>query len=562
MIKKTLSQTLKILLILFVAAAVVCGLWFVTKDRVAGVKYHHIETASFEDKCDQLAKASDADTMISLYDELYAECEEMETQYAVAYVLYSNDMDNEYYSDEQQYAYNTLEKCEDKLLGICHDITESPNAEAFRKHVGDEAFEKFKEYQKYTDRELKIIEEEQKLVDEYYDLYTDPDLTFEYRGKVWDLDMLEGSEGDDLYYDSPEDYYIVAEEIEKLFTEKAGPIYIKLVKLRNEFAKLRGYEDYVAYADEVEYTRDYTDEEAEQLHKDVQEVTKKYIPLYSAYYRSNSGELPYMTNDQLINTLVKYSEKMGSTAGDSAARLKNENLYSIGSGSNRQPGGYTIYLKTAEKPFIFITNSSDGNIYPTLTHEFGHFTEDLVDEGSNSLTDSDCIDLAEIASNGFEGLMIHYYNEIFPKQAKYAELDVIGELMENVIYGSIEDEFQRAVYREEDLTVEGLNRLSAKIYREYGIEVGAQDYTWVFVTHFFEVPMYNISYTVSGLAALQIWSKSESDFEGAVATWEKFLDEGIYNKTYLDVVGKCGLIKFNEPGAVDAICKPALDAYR
>ena len=78
----------------------------------------------------------------------------------------------------------------------------------------------------------------------------------------------------------------------------------------------------------------------------------------------------------------------------------------------------------------------------------------------------------------------------------------------------------------------------------------------------FEVPMYNISYAVSGLAAMQIWSRSETDFDGAVSIWEKFLDEGIYNRSYLEVVERCGLEKFTEPGAVEAICKPALDAFR
>ena len=42
----------------------------------------------------------------------------------------------------------------------------------------------------------------------------------------------------------------------------------------------------------------------------------------------------------------------------------------------------------------------------------------------------------------------------------------------------------------------------------------------------------------------------------------KILDEGIYNRSYLEVVERCGLEKFTEPGAVEAICKPALDAFR
>ena len=186
----------------------------------------------------------------------------------------------------------------------------------------------------------------------------------------------------------------------------------------------------------------------------------------------------------------------------------------------------------------------------------------LYDEPDNHLTDTDCIDLAEIASNGFEGLMTNYYDEIFPDQADSARHEIIDELMENILYGCIQDEFQREVYRDPDMTLKEMNRLYARIYKDYGIDPGPEDYSWVFVTHMFEVPMYNISYAVSGLAAMQIWSRSETDFDGAVSIWEKFLDEGIYNRSYLEVVERCGLEKFTEPGAVEAICKPALDAFR
>ena len=43
-------------------------------------------------------------------------------------------------------------------------------------------------------------------------------------------------------------------------------------------------------------------------------------------------------------------------------------------------------------------------------------------------------------------------------------------------------------------------------------------------------------------------------------TWEKFIDYGTYNQTYLDIVEKCGLLKFTDKGAVKKICRPALKA--
>ena len=69
-----------------------------------------------------------------------------------------------------------------------------------------------------------------------------------------------------------------------------------------------------------------------------------------------------MTNGQLLDTLCKYSAETCDTAGQAAKVLKEKNLYSIESGANRQPGGYTMELDKTDLPFIFITNSEGENV--------------------------------------------------------------------------------------------------------------------------------------------------------------------------------------------------------
>lgn len=118
-------------------------------ESVAGVEYYHYDTKAFNKMCDELevlAAGDNAGAVISKYDKLYDEYAELETLYAVIYVMYSTDVTNDYYSDEQIYTYDKMERCSDRLCEVCRKITEGPCADNFKEHVGKEAFEAFAEY--------------------------------------------------------------------------------------------------------------------------------------------------------------------------------------------------------------------------------------------------------------------------------------------------------------------------------------------------------------------------------------------------------------------------------
>ena len=530
---------------------------------VAGVEYYHYDTAEFYKGCDALEKLAadgNADKAIKKYDELYADIEELDTLYAVIYVMYSTDVTNDYYSKEQLYSAEEYEKCGDRLCEVCKGITEGPCAQAFRKHVGDAAFDEFADYDVLTKRQKEIIKEENELVDEYYDIIDKSEkTTYSYNDEDWTFEMITGAEGAELSVSDYEGYVDVYNGLLEKINTKAGPIYMKLVDIRTEFAKEAGYDNYAAYADSEEYNRDYTEAEAEQLHKDVKKIAKTY---YDNYYSSGemNSSIPDMTEKKLLDNLLKYSKLVDDMAGDSAQQMVSGKLITMGDEPGRQEGAFTTFIRKADCPFISMSLSGEQD-FITLSHEFGHFVEYNNERQKNLLTDNDNIDLAEIASNGLQGLMTCFYDDIFKGQADAAKKITVGTLLENVIDGCVEDEFQRAVYQNPDMDLEELNQLYAKTYAQYNTWAADDPgYAWVFISHNFESPMYYISYSVSALAALQIWNQSNKSFGKAVKTWEKFIAYGTYNQTYLDIVGKCGLVKFTEKGAVKKICKPALDA--
>jgi len=528
---------------------------------VAGIEYEHCDTSGFDKECaelEALAQTEDADQVISKYDALYAECEKLETMYSVVYVMYSTDVTNDYYSKEQLYSVDQLMNCCDRLCAACSKITEGPCAEQFRAHVGQNAFDAFAGYSVLTDREKKLAKQEKKLVDEYYNILDEAEKnTYRYKGKDWTMDQISGEEGSALSVSDYEGYIEIYDGLLKMTNEKAGPVFLKLVDIRTELANLAGYDDYAAFADQEEYNRDYSEAELNKLHKDVRKVARTY---YDNYYSSPESEKPFpsMPRKKLLSCLLKYSDLVDDMAGDSAAQMIDQNLFTMGDESCRQEGAFTTYIRGAGCPFISMTLDGQTD-FVTLFHEFGHFVEYNNEKEENILTDEDNIDLAEIASNGYEALSINFYDEIFRSSAKTAQYATLCQLLENVIDGCIEDEFQRAVYENPDMTLDEINALYAKTCARYNSWAEEDPgYAWVFINHNFESPMYYISYSVSALAALQIWNQSNRDFDKAVRTWEKFLKEGTFNKTYLDVVDKCGLMKFTEPGSVRKICAPAL----
>ena len=412
-------------------------------EGVAGIEYYHYDPKDFNKMCDdleELAAGENAAAVIKKYDKLYDECVELETLYAVIYVMYSTDVTNDYYSDEQIYTYDKLQRCSDRLCEVCKRITEGPCADKFKEHVGKDAFKKFADYRVMTKREKQLVKQEKELVDEYYDVIEKAeDATYKYKGDDWNFEMISGEEGNDIAYTDYAWYVEIYDGLLKMANDEAGPIYLKLLDIRTELANIAGYDNYAAYADAEEYCRDYSEEDIEQLYKDVKKVSKTYFENYYNSF-SDNGELPQMSIKKLLANLQKYSSEVDELAGESADQMINEQLISIGDEKNRQDGAFTTYIYKAGCPFISMTLDKQRD-FIVLSHEFGHFVEYNNETQENILTDNDNIDLAEIASNGLAGLMTNFYDEIFKDRADTARNKTINELLENVIDGCVEDEF-------------------------------------------------------------------------------------------------------------------------
>lgn len=532
----------------------------------ADMEYEHYDPDSFYSKTDRLtdlAAGQDGEAVTKLYDELYEDFVRIDTLDSVAYIHYCDDVTDEYWSEERIYCDTLLAEAADALSTACAAVMAGPCADAFAAHVGDGAAAAFAEYAPMTDREAELVTREAELVDEYYTIMSSADqAAYSYLGETWTQEMLNGYQGANLANNDYDGYLEVFYGLQKAVNDQVAHVFTELVQLRAEIADINGYDNYADMAYEQVYGRDYTAADAQALCDAVKPVAQSYnADLYYSdlWYAAESIE-PVMDAETQIETLGRAAGQIDPILTEPWQFMTDHGLCRLTDSANAFPGGYTITISGYDCPLIFNALEGDCYDFKTLTHEFGHFTNEYYAPLPNLLTAVGSYDLMEIHSTGLELLFTELYDDIFTQGADTARFLVLGAQMEQVIDGCIYDEFQRRVYADPDMTMDEMNRLFAQISSRYGqYEPYGVNYGWVYVAHTFESPLYYISYAASSLAAIQIWNMARQDFRSGVETWKAVLNADTYTDRYMTVLPACGLRVFTQENAVAEICAPLME---
>ena len=526
--------------------------------------YEHYDPEAFYEKVDQLkelAGGEDAGAITALYDELYDELVLAYTYDTIASLHTDMDITDEYWQGEMLYSDSLVNEMDDAFFTACGQVTAGPCAEAFEAYVGADAAEVFKEYIPATERELDLLDQESELINQYYEeLNGSGELTYTYKGTEWTQEDLSGRKGDILYERDPDGYWEIYDGLDKALNDRVGPIFTELVQIRTELAGIWEYDDYASgmYADA--FGRDFGPEDAQMLCDAVKAFSVDYMDgLYYSDLWSWSGDVtPVLTAEEQLAALGQYAGRIDPKLEEAWRFMTKYGLCYLTDDPDSTDTGYTVNLEEYDCPFIYNRMYNDCQDLDDLSHEFGHFTDDYFNKAPDPIASIGSYDLFEIHSTGLEALYTFFYDEIYDEGADIAKFLVLGNLVESIINGCIEDEFQRRVYAQPDMTLDEINRTYADVSREYGVSVGEEDYSWQYVPHNFESPLYYISYAVSALAALQIWDAAQADFDEGVAMYMDVLERGAYDDGYMTVLEACGMRLFTEPGAVEDICQPVI----
>lgn len=268
------------------------------------------------------------------------------------------------------------------------------------------------------------------------------------------------------------------------------------------------------------YYRDYSAEDVSALY---QEIVRVLVPLQkelTQYIQDNPKYEEIYQSDHFsaepFEMIQKHAPEISASVTESIKKLLDEHLYTLGEGDDCYDGSYTVDIPNEQRALIYAYRSGTFSDFIGSVHEFGHFHADWR-LTTPMLTQKSVVDVAEIQSQGMEMLFTHFYPDIFGDQADELEVMELYNIVDSVIAGFAVGEFEYEVMKnfdeaDETFVLETYQRIMDEC------DLGLELYQ---VTHLYEQPGYYISYGVSALAALQIYTEMQESFASGVQLYEK-----------------------------------------
>lgn len=544
------------------------GLIHLDIPEVTGVftlmEYYDYDDTEFMADCEtleELAQGSDAEAVLEMYEKLFEQLNLLDSLYSTAETYGNIDVTDSYWSDATAYTEEVYYDCHDAFYLAMKHAGENPDlAEALNEYFGDEEFQEILDFEETPDeiieKELKLTELENKYNE---DLNSCMDLPYSYNGRDYTLNDLYDGSINSLAYKDYNGYLQVYYGILKNVNEVLGPIFLDMLKLRADIAEYYEYDNFAEYAYAENFGRDYTTEEAQQYCDIIKNnVGSRYNDLY---YSLNLSTVTYSDDtEEILDGYESILEKFDSEILEGFRFLRETGTYDIGYSEKRYEGSYTTYFSMEGVPFIFINTSNSGTGLSTLTHEFGHYLNFLIASKEENVMGDANFDIMEIQSNSMQLMCTNFYDIVYGDNAVEAETSELLDSLYQVVSGCVFDEFQRRIYEDPDITLDELNELFASVNAEYGTyEPNNYDYTWVLNPHTFLSPMYYISYSVSSLGALNMWSNSHEDFDQAVQQYKKILTYDYPGCGTIEFEEACGLTVMTDEEGITEICAKALE---
>ncbi len=496
-------------------------------------------------------------SVLALYEELIERFDIEMDQCSASQIMNNLDVYDEAYADAFAKNQALLDNMQSKARYAVRGVLEGPYASALDEVLSEKQKEVYLNTPEPTERLEELSERYRELTVEYsagvgqsYEVKVD--------GKTYTSDMIPDIEDKELAAE-------VTEAIEKERENVIYPIYHELIENRNEYAQELGYENYIEYAYEVVYDRDYSPADVKEMRKYIGEAVSDL----SIFSLLNAGEANFgaieskMSGEEIFKTLAEQLPNCSDELIEPMEYLQKYELYTTGKEESRAEGAYLCPLFTNRAGFIYAKQDGTAADYETLTHEFGHFCNAYYTYAP-ALCRVDHLDLLEIHSQGLEMLMSGTLNNVFPVEYGDYSAAMTGDMIWAVISAVMIANFELECFENPDMTADEMNTLFQQLAVEcltgMEYESGTGMRTWQEVHHLFECPMYYISYCISALSALDLYSEYLENPEDAVTKYETLLKIDP-DCTYSKAMKETGLRDMTKKANIEAVCTSLSDYY-
>ena len=409
----------------------------------------------------------------------------------------------------------------------------------------------------FTEKNLPLLGEEQKLVTEYNKMIGS--LSVQWEGEERTLTQMFP-----LQYETNRSLRQRAWETthSRLIQERQhiNELWEKFVPVRLKIAENAGMPDYRAYAWKQKFRFDYSPEDCKSFHAAIEAVV---VPAAKRVYEKRRQRLrldalrpwdlhvdpfgakpikPYETIDELKSKSRAVFEHVDPKFGEYFQIMMDEGLLDLDSRKNKAPGAYSLGLHAIHRPFIFMSSANTPWDVQTILHEGGHAFHEFERAQVHFYQRGEIYlpaEFAEVASMGMELIASPYKTKEFggfytEEEATRAMIDHLEGNITFWPYMALVDAFQHWIYEnpKDGSVASKCEEKWAELWDLFmpgidysGLEDAKKTY-WHRQSHIFQIPFYYVEYGLAQLGAVQVWANARKDQKKAVAAYRRALSLG------------------------------------
>lgn len=339
---------------------------------------------------------------------------------------------------------------------------------------------------------------------------------------------------------------------ETLYTDMV-PLYIEMVQNNNRIAQIYGYDNYYEFAYKQVYDRDYSHDEIATMRGYVSQYLVPAISgalnQFNASFEQLNGWWQQILISFLYNSytsnyepyinyyLATLPEQMQADMLD----MFNGNIVMKDKVEGAEEGAFTTAVG---KDRLICYFGPDYSNALTIIHEVGHYYG-----GTHTSINDLPMDLMETQSQGNEWLFLYYLKNCMSEKVYQALVDYqMYSALANNIVCILVDEFEERVYTHENiasLTSRDLDAIMEDVCKAYGgigsIKVNITDIQTYWRMVVIEQPVYYISYAVSSLAAMNLYTVASESYSDALEIYRLLNEEVDLEKGFLGNLSAAGL---------------------